>query len=159
MCIRDRIETIEEELEVASSTIEDNYENVEPIIATPVSEDEMINIVDEEVSGGAYEIPLDLNTDGIVDAVAIDIDGDDFVDVIAIDTNLDQIPDRYIVDSDGDDAMDHIIFDEPQDGIQGGESSIRLDKEEVITIDDIPDEIQLDHPLGNIDDNLSLIHI
>jgi hypothetical protein len=88
-------------------------------------------------SGSAYE--LDLNADGIIDAIGIDSDNSGVLDILAIDSNGDDVIDTYIIDSDGDELFDIVLVDEAQDGISQDDVIYSLEEERQfsLSVDDI----------------------
>lgn len=123
-----------EEPDIIDTTPDITGEAVSPVAeATPVATD--ADIVVEEVDTDSYQ--MDINQDGIIDAVAIDTDRDDYVEVIAVDTDLDGLPDTYMLDADDSNTIDSVIIDDMQDGLQGDELVMPLDQEEVIQMDQL----------------------
>jgi len=60
---------------------------------------------------------VDLNGDGIVDAIAIDSNGDNKEDIFQIDSNNNNVVDALAVDSDYDGVIDAIYQDKNEDGV------------------------------------------
>ncbi|GHT14266.1 hypothetical protein FACS1894170_11130 [Planctomycetales bacterium] len=73
--------------------------------------------VAEEPVGYSTYTALDLDGNGIADAVAADLDGDGFVDAVGFDFNEDGILDAAAFDMDGDGFVDAVAGDFDGDGL------------------------------------------
>jgi len=115
-----------------------------PIIVTEdiIADEEIVVEPDPIPAGdGGSEIPLDINQDNIVDAIAINTDGDEFIEVIAVDSDFDGAVDTYYVDTDDNNTLDTVIIDDMQDGYQGDEPFEILEAEQVVNMSDLEDII------------------
>ena len=79
-------------------------------------------VIDENRDGIADAVAFDLNHDGKVDAVSVDTNKDGILDATSVDMNDDGIVDAVGVDSNADGAIDAVAVDANQDGvIEAGE--------------------------------------
>jgi hypothetical protein len=62
-------------------------------------------------------IPIDVNSDGVVDGYAYDTTGDGVHETLAIDANHNGIPEMVLADYDFDGVVDDYAFDRNEDGI------------------------------------------
>ncbi|MBT8192780.1 MAG: hypothetical protein KJP22_05205, partial [Acidimicrobiia bacterium] len=59
--------------------------------------------------GDLSKMLVDLDHDGVMDAVALDVNADGVVDAVGVDTTGDGLVDEYAVDSDGDGTFDRVV--------------------------------------------------
>ncbi len=93
-------------------------------------------------------IEIDLDGDGIIDALAIDYNYDGLADAILVDTDGSGAPDMYIIDSDDIPGLDLTILDPSETGDLENGIQLPMDEQVIIEIDS-PVAEPLDGEFGN----------
>lgn len=79
-------------------------------------------------------IPIDINGDGIIEALASDADGDGLADAVLIDTDGNAVPDVVLVNSDGMPGLDMAMIDPSGSGDFESAELVMLQEEVIIDL-------------------------